>query len=247
LRPAAATEAAQRLCYARLPAGEDAADEVAVEPRLRGRSQRRVALRQAQQHDVHAGARPKVAAVERMHAARFEPRCQQQSGKCGARPSTEALRRLALHDEILVFRRRFSTGQPAHDRRGSGEGDAGEDLVRLARQRRIEGIALTEIEPRAAGEAPAQPLHQERILLHGDHPPAALQQPLGDAAAAGADLIDQVVRTDRRAVEQAVDQGRVGEEVLRMVEFESVCGVHAALLARIRDTAKRRARRCARR
>jgi hypothetical protein len=99
----------------RSPRRESHGHEVAVQPLVAERHQRRSAFVQADEDRVDARNRREVAAVERVQYPHGEPRRDEQRSERHLGPARKALRGLALQDEIRVAWWRLRVHELSHE------------------------------------------------------------------------------------------------------------------------------------
>ena len=95
--------------------------------------------------------------------------------------------------------------QPANELRRDRERRVGDDVERTAGEPQIASIGLHDDEP------PPEPLAQLSgatvVQLEGDDVRAGCDQPLGERAGAGADVEDEVARSDAGGADESLSPG----------------------------------------
>src|SRR5829696_4331948 len=206
----------ESLTHRRLPGGEDVGCEVPEQRRVARANKRHLSLPQAEEHHFDPWPRDEVGRSEAVHHGWFEPGFEEHGDQRLLWRSHEPGCRLTLHPQISIDWWRGAAGQFADNRRGDVERDIGEHFVGGQREWEAQEVAGEEGDVGGVCELDPELLCQVWVLFHRQHLPATRGQPLGDDAAAGSDLDDQIIGADPGAIQKTLDKLRTAQEVLRI-------------------------------
>jgi len=208
----------------RSPRGEGDGHEVAVEPLVAPRHQRRSAFVQAHEDRIDAGSRREVAAVKRVQNPDGEPRGDEQCSERHPGSAPEALRGLTLQDEIRVAWRRLRIHELSHEVGGDVERWIRHDYIGGPWQPAGEDVAFSHDDVWHVVKTPPQATHEGRVAFDRDNARASASQRGGQNAGTRTEVVDKIARVELRERDELRGERGIGERVLRAPELTSRSG-----------------------
>jgi hypothetical protein len=208
----------------RSPSREGDGREVAVQPLVAARDQRRSTFVQADEDRIDAGSRREVAAVECVQNPQREPRSEQQRSERHSGSAHKALRGLTLKDEIPIPWRHLRVHELSHEVGCDVERGIRHDDVVGQRQAAGEDVAFAHDDVRHVMKTPPKATHEGRVAFDRDHARASASQCGRENTRTRAEVVDDIARTELRERDELRGERGIGDRVLRSPELTSRSG-----------------------